>query len=220
MKRYFSLDLNSKDIYKNISTDQYLKNAVKEFHGLRLIRQDPWYCTIGFVCSSFSNIPRIEQNIESIKEAHGTEIRPGLFLFPTIKELKTTNRAKLRKCGLGFRDKYVHQIANTITGKQIKKIKGMDYLRAKKELMTLPGIGEKVADCILLFSMNKSEAFPIDVWIARIMKKIYGNEIKLMFPKTKYSYADIQAFAKAKWGKHAGYAQQFLYMHARKHKIK
>ncbi len=220
IKKYFSLDLNAKTIYKKISTDPLMKKAIKEFYGLRLIRQDPWYCTISFVCSSFSNIPRIEKNIENIKQAYGKQLKNGIFIFPTIAELKKANKEKLRKCGLGFRDRYVHEIANRMSEKQLKNIKKLNYYDAKRKLMKFTGIGEKVADCILLFSFNKGEAFPIDIWIARIMKRQYGNEIKKMFPNTKYSYKDIQSFAKTKWGDHAGYAQQFLYMYARKHKIK
>lgn len=222
VRGYFSLDLDAAKMYRKISTDGLMKRAVKEFRGLRLIRQDPWYCMISFVCSSFSNIPRIEQNIERIKAKHGKRIGTGTHLFPTIKELKTTDRDKLRKCGLGFRDRYVHKIANTISERQIQELGKMDYSEAKKKLMEFPGIGEKVADCILLFSLDKGESFPIDVWISRIMHKYYGKEMKRMFKteKDKFSYPQMQEFARKRWGKYAGYAQQFLYMYARKHKIK
>lgn len=221
IRRYFSLDLNPKTIYLKVSTDRLMKKAVNEFRGLRLIRQDPWHCLVSFVCSSFSNIPKIEKNIESIKKEHGKKTG-GIFLFPTIKELKSTDMDKLRRCGLGFRDKYVHKIADTISEKKIREIQKMEYAEAKKKLMEFPGIGEKVADCILLFSLGKGEAFPIDVWISRIMHAYYAKEMKRMFKtrKEKFSYSQIQEFARKRWGIHAGYAQQFLYMYARKHRIK
>ena len=217
---YFSLDLPAKKVYKRITNDPHLRRAVREFYGLRLIRQDPWYCIISFVCSSISNIPRIEQNINSIRREHGEKIGNESFLFPTIEELRAASQKGLRACGLGFRDKYVHQIANTISERQIEQIRHMDYGAAKRELMKFPGIGEKIADCVLLFSFNRGQAFPIDIWISRIMHELYGKDMERRFKtsKNRFSYSQMQEFAREKWGDYAGYAQQFLYMYARKHK--
>ncbi|MEM3431576.1 MAG: DNA glycosylase [Candidatus Micrarchaeia archaeon] len=230
IKKYFTLDIPSKkikDIYVELSKDRILKNAIKEFKGLRIIRQEPWYCTATFVCSSFSNIPRIEKIVEKIKETHGTEINKEqrLYLFPSIKDIRKSDLYKLRKCGLGFRDKYLHQIAKRTSEKWFKEIEKEEYKTGKEKLTKLPGIGEKIADCILLFGYGKGEAFPIDVWIGRIMIKLYGTEIRKYLEKNgrktdKITDKDIREFAIHKWNGNAGLAQQFLYMYARKHKIR
>lgn len=227
--RFFSLDEDINKIYSSISTHPILKDAVKEFYGLRLIKQEVWPCMIGFVTSAFSNIPRIEKTLDKIAEEHGEEIeieikngKRKFYLFPTISQIKNSNVKRLRKCGLGFRDKYVHKIAKMIKEEDLQKLKKMNYLDAKKRLLLLPGIGDKVADCVLLFSLEKGEAFPIDVWIKRVMNRLYGKEMQKYFStnKKEFNYKEIQEFARHKWKNHAGYAQQFLYMYARKHRIK
>lgn len=220
---YFSLDEDVERIYLMISErDQIIRRAVKEFSGLRLLRQDPWICTISFVCSVFSNIPRIEKKLGNLRIRYGKTVHIGghsINLFPTPEQLGSASIPDLRACGLGFRDKYVKRLGERMKDFDVSQLRKTSYEEAKSSLMESSGIGEKVADCICLFSLDKYEAFPIDVWIARIMTHLYGSAIKSMFPGTKFSYRDIQAFARAKWGKDAGYAQEFLYMYARKHKF-
>ncbi len=230
IKRYFTLDIPTKkikEIYGKLSKDRILKKAIKEFKGLRIIRQEPWYCTATFVCSSFSNIPRIEKTIQRIKESHGTEIsrEQKLYLFPSIKQIRDSDLHVLRKCGLGFRDKYLHEIAKRTSETWFREIGKEGYGAEKEKLIGLPGVGEKVADCILLFGYGKGEAFPIDVWIGRIMIRLYGKEIREYLEKngrdpTKIRNKDIREFAIHKWDGNAGMAQQFLYMYARRHKIR
>lgn len=242
VKKYFSLDIppeKMKKIYRMIAKDSIMKRAVKKYYGLRLIKQEPWYCTASFVCSSFSNIPRIEKIIKNIRERHGIAIdkEKGLYLFPSIDRLKKATPNDLRECGLGFRDRYLHQIANRTNKEWFDEIYKLNYHEAKKRLIQLPGIGDKVADCILLFGYGKSEAFPIDVWIRRIMLKFYGDEIRSFIEKkrsedktikyrtgnkvkeNKITNKDILEFAVSKWKSNAGLAQQFLYMYARENKL-
>jgi len=220
---YFALDEDIVAISKRISRDDLvLSKAVKEFKGLRLLRQDPWVCTVSFVCSAFSNIPRIEKKLHNLRTRYGkTAYLTGhpIYLFPTPEALGSASIPDLRACGLGFRDKYVKELGERMKRFDVAKLKKESYGDAKAALMESAGIGEKVADCICLFSLDKHEAFPIDVWIARVMAKLYGKEIHAMFPKTKFSYKNVQAFARAKWDDDAGYAQAFLYMYARKHKL-
>ena len=220
---YFALDEDVRGIRNRISRgDPTLRKAVKEFAGLRLLRQDPWVCTVSFVCSAFSNIPRIEKKLRNLRARYGRTADIGghrMHLFPTPKALGAATIKDLRACGLGFRDKYVKGLGARMRRFDVTTLRRKSYEGAKTSLMESAGIGEKVADCICLFSLDKHEAFPIDVWIARVMADLYGNGIRGMFPKTRFSYKDVQAFAKAKWKKDAGYAQAFLYMYARKHKL-
>jgi N-glycosylase/DNA lyase len=142
-----------------------------------------------------------------------------IHLFPSPQSLGSASLSDLRACGLGFRDRYVKELGERMQHFDVARLRKENYENAKAALMESAGIGEKVADCICLFSLDKHEAFPIDVWIARVMAKLYGKEIRVMFPRTKFSYKDIQTFARAKWDGDAGYAQAFLYMYARKHKL-
>ena len=234
---YFSLDQDIDLIYSKIKTDETMKNAIKEFDGLRIIRQEEWPCLVSFIISAFSNIPRIEKNIEEIKRKHGTRIdisdkdieQNEFYLFPTIEQIRKGGIETLKKCGLGFRDKYIHNLARQINYNKINEIRRMNYKEAKKELMKLDGVGEKVADCVLLFAFQRYEAFPIDVWIEKAMNEIYGEEMKFYFEyrnklnrknkltsKKKFSYSEITEFARYKWNGYAGYAQQFLYEYIRK----
>jgi len=220
---YFALDEDITTISKRISrNDPVLSKAVKEFRGLRLLRQDPWICVVSFVCSAFSNIPRIERKLHNLRTEYGrtTELHDHVIhLFPSPQSLGSASLSDLRACGLGFRDGYVKELGERMQHFDVARLRKENYENAKAALMESAGIGEKVADCICLFSLDKHEAFPIDVWIARVMAKLYGKEIRAMFPKTKFSYKDIQTFARAKWDGDAGYAQAFLYMYARKHKL-
>ena len=220
---YFALDENTTAISKRISrNDPMLSKAVKEFRGLRLLRQDPWICTVSFVCSAVSNIPRIEKELHNLRTKYGrtAELHGNVIhLFPSPQAVGAAPISELRACGLGFRDKYVKGLGKRMERFDVSKLKKENYEDAKAALMESAGIGEKVADCICLFSLDKHEAFPIDVWIARVMAKLYGKEIRNMFSDTKFSYRDVQRFARAKWDKDAGYAQAFLYMYARKHKL-
>jgi len=220
---YFALDEDVAAICRRISrNDPILSKAVNEFRGLRILRQDPWICTVSFVCSAFSNIPRIEKKLQNLRTRYGkTAYIAGhpVHLFPSPRSLADAPLSQLRACGLGFRDKYVKGLGQRMRRFDVAALRRENYEEAKESLMESAGIGEKVADCICLFSLDKHEAFPIDVWIARVMANLYSKEIRAMFPKTKLSYKDVQSFARAKWGKDAGYAQAFLYIYARKHKL-
>src|SRR3989338_10390192 len=194
-----------------ISRNRQLKSAAAKHKGLRIIRQEPWECTASFICSSFSNIKRITANINTIASKFGKQIKlEGYksYSFPTAAEI-ALGTEKLGECGLGYREKYLAATSKIISaGWSYEAITGKSYDKAKKQLMQLPGVVEKVADCIMLFSLGFTEAFPVDVWIEKTMKQNYP-ECRTMSTKKTAEYG------RKLFGKNAGYAQQFIYHHAR-----
>lgn len=211
IKNYFRLNDNYKKIIKNINKDKIINKAIKKYYGLRLVRQDPWECLISYVCSSITKIPIIKKNLDELSKCFGKKIifdNKVFYSFPNINSVDDKN--KIRKCGVGFRCDYLYKI-NNIIGKNknyFNKIKKMNYEDAKKELLKLPGVGEKVADCVLLFSLDFLEAFPVDTWVRRFMIKNYFNNKKVGDNK-------IREFARNYFGEYAGYAQEFLFYYNR-----
>ncbi len=187
-------------ILKNLPTNPPLCAAITKFNGMRLLRQDPWECTISFLCSTATNIPRIKRDLNNIAQTFGEE-KEGIFLFPKIGEIDSEE--KIRRCGTGFRAKYIHAVNSIVTRSFFNKLRKLPYGDAKADLMQLPGIGPKVADCILLFSCDHLSAFPIDTWMKKVLQEDYLRKEK--------SYAQLSQWAGSYFGKNAGYAQQFLY---------
>ena len=209
---YFRLDDDFDEILDSLKQDPVLWPALKQHLGLRLVRQEPFECLISFITSAASNIPRINQCLNSIAQAFGEPIGDldGIILysFPTPEMLSQVGEEELNVCNLGYRAKHIHQASQIITDSELSMIRKMPYERAKKMLMELPGVGPKVADCVLLFSMDKLEAFPVDVWIKRIMEELY-------FEGRKTTESKIREFAMEHFGQYAGYAQQYLYHYHR-----
>ena len=195
------------------SRNDLAKSAVESYRGLRILRQDSWECTASFICSSFSNIKRIRANLNLISENFGKRISIGVYQsysFPAA-EAVSGNLKVLESCGLGYRTKYLFEASKAISnGFDVQGIQKLPYADALRKITQLPGVGRKVADCILLFSLGFSEAFPVDVWMERIMKRDLGDE--------KLKTSQIIDLARQKFGKDAGYAQQFLYHYARNFK--
>lgn len=203
--KFFRLNDNLEKIYKEISTDHIIKKAIKKYHGLRLINQNPFECIISYLCSSASNIPKIQMNIENLSRYFGEKIileNQESFSFPKPKTLN--NMQLIKDSKTGFRAKYIFNNNKILTKQFIKKLKQLDYKKAKDTLTKLPGIGNKIADCILLFSLNKLQAFPIDTWIKKALKKYYNQDSN--------NYNNLQKFAQDKWNNYTGYAQQYLFM--------
>ncbi len=192
VRHFFGLDEDYSRILRKLSKDAALASAIKAYPGLRLIRQDPWECTIGFLCSQFSNIKKIKKNMECIAQEFGKPVHfKGRKFFGFPKPGEINDLARLKKCAVGFRAKYILWVNGRLT--------------------EMYGIGEKVADCILLFSLGFTESFPVDVWMERAIKEIYLNGRKLPLRK-------MGAWGREHWGKLAGYAQQYLYHWRRLHK--
>jgi len=195
---FFRQDDNMEKILKEISKDNLVRSAVESFPGLRLLRQDPFQCYISFICSSNSSIQNIKQMLKRICQKFGKKIDfdgHEFFAFPSIEKLAKANLKDLLSCGLGFRAKYVKSAAMSVHSGTLEfdSLKKNDYESAKKELKNIYGVGNKVADCILLFSLEKLEAFPIDRWTQRILKQYYSKKFFGLIEKslTEKNYESI-----------------------------
>jgi N-glycosylase/DNA lyase len=225
---YFSVDDDLDSIFSTFPSDETLESATSELHGLRLLTQDPWECLISFVCSINCNIPSIRIKIENLSRRYGRKIDTPLdssaYSFPSPESLAKATKRDLLKCRLGFRWKYVRFIARKVVegNLDLEKLRSASYHDAFSELVSETsgktfGVGPKVADCALLYSLHKTEAFPIDVWILRCLKQFYGDEagmsnLKSLTPK---KYVAISEAMRQKFGKYAGYAQLYLYVKMR-----
>lgn len=211
---YFDLDTNYEQIKEKLSKiDNYLKQSIEFGNGIRILNQDLWETIISFIISANNNIPRIKGIIERISKKYGNEIiwnNQKYYTFPTPESLNRATVEELRTLGLGFRDKRVYDttkmiINEEVTLEELKNEKDTNKLREK--LLTLPGVGPKVADCIMLFGLKRFEVFPIDVWVRRVMNELYiKNE-----DETKVNKKEIENLAIQKYDKLAGLAQQYLF---------
>ena len=213
LSRFFRLDDDLAAVHRSLSKDPGLAKAIEKAPGLRLLRQDTWECLISFICSTNSNIPRIAGIVERLAQSFGHPARLGRLersAFPSSEALAESDEAGLRALGLGYRAPYVLETARAIAGGQLslEALEGQEYEAAKEALMGLHGVGEKVADCVLLFALEKREAFPIDVWLRRVLEEEYPVERKL-------PYAKLATWARERFGPWAGYAQQHLYYASR-----
>ena len=219
VEKYFDLDTNYEQIKKKLSAiDDNLKISIEYGSGIRILYQDVWEALISFIISANNNIPRIKGIIERISKKYGKEIiwnNKSYYTFPTPEELSKATVKDLRELGLGFRDTRVFQTTlmvknNNINIYELEKIQDVEKIR--EELLKFPGVGPKVADCIMLFSMKKYEVFPIDVWVKRVMTELYFNkEINTKKVKINPDNKKILKYAENKFGKLAGLAQQYLF---------
>jgi len=228
------LDANCKDIHnffrfgddfqsikKQLSKDNVMRKAINNFPGMRILRQDPFQCYISFIVSSNSNIPNIQTRLQKLCQRFGEkEIVYGMefFLFPKPEKLANTSIADIAKCGLGYRSKYVKEAAIAVNDGMINftSLKKLDYHDARDTLCQVFGIGKKVADCILLFSLDKLEAVPLDRWVLRILHKYYSKEFEILTKSiTDKTYDNLHDKIVEHFGKYAGYGQQFLFKNER-----
>ncbi|MBS3148460.1 hypothetical protein J4219_06240 [Candidatus Woesearchaeota archaeon] len=209
INRLFGLDQKYSKIIKNLAEDETLIPALEKYNGLRIMQRDPWETLVSFQCSIMSNIKKIKLNLNLIAKEFGKPLALDSVKqhsFPNPGEINDLDRVK--SCATGFRARYIHAANALVDDKYFENLRKKKYEDAHSELMELPGVAAKVSDCICLFALDKMQAFPVDVWIERIMKETY--------PETKNMKNDeIRQFAWDRWGKNAGYAQQFLYHWAR-----
>lgn len=212
--KYFDLNTDYENIKKELSRiDDNLKNSIKYGEGIRILNQDLWETLISFIISANNNIPRIKGIIERLSQNYGNKIiweGKEYFTFPSAENLAKASIEDLRKLGLGFRDVRVYETTKTINQnkqklQELENEKDVEKLR--EELLKFPGIGPKVADCIMLFSLKKLEVFPIDVWVRRVMNELYIKKED----ETKVDKKEIEKLAKEKYGNLAGLAQQYLF---------
>ena len=213
--KYFDLDRDYEKIKKDLSKiDNNMKTSINYGEGIRLLNQDLWETIISFIISANNNIPRIKGIIDRISKTYGEKIvweGKEYYTFPTPKQLSKATIEDLRKLGLGFRDVRVYETTKIINAKKVdleKLHKEENTQHVREILLTLPGVGPKVADCILLLStLKRLEVFPIDVWVRRVINELYiKNE-----NEEKVNKKEIEQLAKQKYGNLAGIAQQYLF---------
>jgi N-glycosylase/DNA lyase len=216
-------------IGRRIATDAVIARAVAALPGMRILRQDPWECLITYISSAWNNIPKIDRSMGLVACRWGTRHpvptpagQVEVACFPPPAVLAQATEAELRECGLGYRAPLVLATAGRVaeTGLDLAALRALPYADALRALLELPGVGRKVADCILLFSLEKSAAFPVDVWVRRLVHLYYARPARRFVPLTPEAlaagladreYNGIQAFAWHRWGRWAGYAQQYLF---------
>ena len=212
---YFDLNRNYEEIKETLSQiDDNVKTSIQYGQGIRILNQDLWEMIISYIISANNNIPRIKGIIERLSKAYGKEVEwsgEKYYTFPTVEELKDVTVEDYRNLGTGFRDIRLYETVHMILDKKVdleQMQNNPNTMEVREQLLTLSGVGPKVADCILLFStLKRFEVFPIDVWVRRVINDLYLKEQD----ETKVSKTKIEKLAKEKFGDVAGLAQQYLF---------
>ena len=215
VEKYFDLNRNYEEIKEQLSKiDENMKNSIEYGKGIRILNQDLWETIISFIISANNNIPRIKGIIERLSKAYGTKMTwrgKDYYTFPSVEQLRDVTVREYRDLGLGFRDKRIYETTQMIIKGQVdleKMQENPNTMEVREQLLTLSGVGPKVADCILLFSdLKRFEVFPIDVWVRRVMNDLYIKQED----ETKVSKKQIEKIAEEKFGNLAGLAQQYLF---------
>lgn len=213
---YFDLGRDYSEIMDKLSSDKIMKEAIKFGYGIRVLKQDIWETLISFIISANNRIPMIMKVVASLSEKYGDEIifdKNKYYTFPTLERLANCTVDELSTCKMGFRSKYIMKTSIALKNGEVRidNLNSINTFDARNELTKLPGVGNKVADCTLLYSGTKSDVFPTDVWVKRVMEELYF--------KRAASLVEIQEFAHTNFGDIAGIAQQYLFYYAKENKI-
>jgi N-glycosylase/DNA lyase len=216
LRNFLQTDVDLESILRNFPDDEPINNAVRACRGLRILRQDPWECLASFILSATKQIVQIQQIVAQLCECFGEPLANGNgqdgehYAFPTAEKIAGVKEPDLRNCKMGFRAPNLLATAKEIAeGKlDLKVLRNLPYLEAREKLMTLRGVGGKIADCVLLFAYGFDSAFPVDVWVERALQTLY-------FPRRRVSDKRLRRFAAMHFGPHAGYAQQYLFHYMR-----
>ena len=220
-KGYFDLDKDYEKVKQELSKDEILSKSVEYGYGIRILNQEPFEILISFIISARNSIPSISKTIKRISEKWGEPIQykgNTYYTFPSAKKLDGVTVDEIRETGASFRSKYIVDTIEKINQSEENKEFDLEYIKSLNAdechiaLQKFKGVGAKVADCIMLFSMNKTSAFPVDVWVKRAMIYFYNAE--------EGSLNKIRIFARDKFGELSGFAQQYLFFYARENKIK
>ena len=218
LSRYLRLDDDFPAIIRSFPDDEPMRSAVATCSGLRLLRQPAWECLVGFVCSSTKQIIQIEQCLDLLSQRYGQPLtpfpnHPPERAFPTPAALIDAGESGLRACKLGFRAPYVLAAAQAVANRvlDLAILEQLPTAEARTFLTQLPGVGPKIADCVLLFAYGRQDAFPLDVWMLRGLAALY-------FPRRKPTLKRLRQFADTHFGPWAGYAQQYIFHYVRCHR--
>jgi N-glycosylase/DNA lyase len=216
---YFALDHPVAEICASFPNDRAM-NAARDFcRGLRIIRQPKWECLATFICSAMKQVAHIRQISQKLRERFGKRLKIAdqvVHTFPAAGRIAAGSEKELRECALGYRVKNLLATARHVASGDVdlEKLAALSDVDLRACLCELPGVGAKVANCVMLFAYERLRAFPIDVWIERVLREKY-------FPRARrLNAARLQAFTEEYFGDHGGYAQQYLFHHARMTKIK
>jgi N-glycosylase/DNA lyase len=216
---YFALDHLLAEICASFPNDTAMNAAQQFCRGLRIIRQPKWECLATFICSSMKQVAHIRQISKKLRQRFGEPRDIGdsvLHTFPSAERIASSSERELRKCALGYRAKNLLATARQVAGGDIdlEQLATLPDVDLRARLCELPGVGAKVANCVMLFAYERLRAFPIDVWIERVLREKY-------FPRArKLNAARLRTFTEQYFGNHGGYAQQYLFHHARMSKTK
>lgn len=215
LTQYLQTGLNLNGVLSEFPKDEPMQNAVASCRGLRLLRQEPWECLASFILSSTKQIVQIQQIVHLLCARFGDPIAapdgwPPVHAFPTAERIASASEAELRECKMGFRAPYLKATAQILVEREryLNEIPHLPIEEARARLMELPGVGRKIADCVLLFAYGFQQAFPIDVWVTKALRDLY-------FPKRRVHPKRLVAFAQNHFGNYAGYAQQYLFHYMR-----
>ena len=215
LRHYLQVDVDLGAILLSFPDDAPMREAVVACRGLRLLRQEPWECLASFILSSTKQIVQIQQIIALLCERFGKPliVSPGhapAFAFPTAERLAACAEANLRGCKMGFRAPNLLATAKLLAAGELnlESLRTRTTAEARAELMELPGVGRKIADCVLLFAYGFQDAFPVDVWVLKALKQLY-------FAKRRPKDRKLREFADTHFGSNAGYAQQYLFHYMR-----
>jgi N-glycosylase/DNA lyase len=214
IRHYFALDHPLQEICRSFPNDPAMNAARDYCRGLRIIRQPKWECLATFICSSMKQVAHIRQISRALRERFGERRQIDgrvLYTFPAAQSLAESSEEDLRKCALGYRAKNLLATARLVASREadLKRWSDLPNPELREKLCALPGVGAKVANCVMLFAYERVRAFPIDVWIERVLRERYFAR------KPKPTAAKLRKFSDSYFGEHGGYAQQYLFHYAR-----
>lgn len=213
LKNYLGLNVDYEEILESISEDEFVNKAIEEYEGYYVLNQDPYETLITFICSTNSNIPNTRAKSENLANLFGKQITDKYFSLPEPEILAGLSEGEIMKAKVGYRGKYLIETADMLLNSNLlSKIEEKKDTEAVNSLVQLPGVGKKVADCVLLFGFGRLNRVPIDVWIKRILVNLYGIDDNM-------KYDEMEDFAEKRLGKYAGYASHFLFEAARAGKL-
>ena len=210
---YFRFDDDLAGAQARLSADARVRAGIAAYPGMRILRQEPWEALASFILSSTSNIPRISRTVELLAARLGDSVRLGRVFrrtFPSPERVAEAGEARLRRLGCGFRAPYLACAAEAVASGALPlaALREAPYDEALAALTSLYGVGDKIADCVMLFSLEKMEAFPADRWVIKALHEWYGLPANA-------KYAEMRAWARERFGADAGYANQYLFWNVR-----